>query len=160
MIPNQEEEMAKLPPGVRAQVEKLVAGNDDIAGIKVIGVPRDAATLGGRVGDGDEFDGKKPIRSVKLTPKLLALTEEIAAFSKKAAAEAKRLDERKAALMSQARDLKSKVWAHVAVDMGFSLARFEMQINHDRKELEIMTDSRPNEPWPKAAAAKKSGKKK
>lgn len=161
MIPNQEEEMAKLPPGVREQVEKFVKDNpESVAGIKVVGIPR-IALDGESEDDGDGFKGMKPLRSVKLTPKLVALAKEIQDFAKKGAAEIKKMRERHDELQSRGRELKSKVWAHVAVETGFNLSRFEMNINHDTNELEIMTDNRPNEPWPKYAAVNKlKGKKK
>lgn len=142
MLPDQDKEMAKLPPEVRARVEALVKSDSRIAGISVERVKCE------EMGPHDHEDEKKtPIRTVKMTPKVLKKVREAIAWKDKVANPAlQRLNAAVVRAKAEADKIyresdvvKEGFWALIAVEMGLSSKKYEMDINEKTGEVEIMS---------------------
>lgn len=103
----------------------------------------------------DEFKevaaSRKPIRSMKLTPKLVKFIKESEKWKKEKikeyegyrdeeAAFKKKNEERKAKALAEIEEVKEKMKALVNVEMGISSVTHDFRINVETLELEILSD--------------------
>ena len=94
-------------------------------------------------GNDDDEETRTPIRSVKMTPGVLKLNKEAAAWAEKAAKKTVELQEAMKKLTLQAEEIKERLWSTVALEMGLTSTRYPaMAVNDETGEVDIFEENK------------------